>query len=163
MSGEKRQLICWDSCIFIAWLKGEQDKPLDLLANLLQSVKQEKTNLLVSAVSFAEVLDKAGESNAGTQFQGFVKQPSVIVANVDIRVGLLAKTIRETAISAVARQEIPKSVSIPDALIAATAVIYRAEELHTFDPVLISIDGWPVLRGLKIGRPENLGRTRLGF
>jgi hypothetical protein len=61
----------------------------------------------------------------------------VIVANVDMRVGLLAREIRENSHRALDRKEIDQGVKIPEALIVATAVIYRAEEFQTFDPILL--------------------------
>ena len=159
MSGsDKRQMICWDSCILIAWFNEEPDKALDLIGATLKSVADNKINLLLSAVSFAEVLDVAGENRVGAAFEGFVKRPNTVLANVDERVGRIARDIRQAACVALNAGEISKGVKSPDAMIVATAVLYRAEELYTYDPVLreIGTKTWPILRGLKILRPEDI-------
>jgi predicted nucleic acid-binding protein len=159
----KISTILWDSCIFIAWFNGEADKPLAEIERILRSVTDGKANLLVSAICLAEVLDLAGESDAGTQFRGFIKRPNVILANVDHRVGALAGDIRVAARAASVAGLLSQSVKIPDALIAATAIIYKADELHTFDPVLLEASTLPALGGLNIIRPQDSGATALGF
>jgi predicted nucleic acid-binding protein len=164
MSGStKPPLLCWDSCIFLAWFKKEEDKPLAAIEACLNSIAANKTNLLISAVSFAEVLDKAGKSDAGTQFVAFAKRQNIIIANVDVRVALQAGTIREYGHQELDQGRISHGVSIPDAMIVATAMLYRADELQTFDPILLQVGQWPILHGLKIIRPDDSGRTVLGF
>lgn len=163
MSGTENPLIAWDSCVFIAWFNGETDKPLAEIERMLRSIAERKSTLLVSSICFAEVLDKAGVSDAGTQFRGFVKRPNVIVANVDHRVGALAGDIRIAARTANAAGSLSLGVKIPDALIAATALIYKSDELHTFDPVLLEASTLPIFRSLNIIRPEDSDKTELGI
>jgi len=156
MSG---RLISWDSCIFLAWFNKEEDKPLGAIEQSLRLLDDEKINLLVSAISYAEVLDKAG-SKAGTDFRGFVKRPNVIVANIDARVADLAGAIRTGCLDLHREGKIRQGLKIPDACIAATAILYKASELQTFDPILRDLSGLPVVQGLQIREPA---RTQLGF
>ena len=46
---------------------------------------------------------------------------------------------------------------ILEALIAVTAVLYRAAELQTYDPILreVGTKGWPILGTLAIDSPED--------
>lgn len=155
MSGSSESLLeCWDSCVFLAWFKKETDKPLAAIEEMIRRVVRNKSTLLVSAISFAEVLDQAGKSDAGTQFRGFVKRTNVIVADADTRIGSMAADIRIAGLEALAEKRISQGVKIPDALIAATAVIYKAQILYTFDPVLKEISEWPCVRNMPIVAPS---------
>ena len=161
---DKIPLICWDSCIFLAWFKKETDKDLDAIEHYLRQVSDGKLNLLVSAISYAEVLDNTStKSTVGSQFRLFVKRPNVVMANVDERVGLLAAEIREATLLALAAGKISQGIKIPDALVAATAVRYKALEIHTYDPVLREISGWEVIEGRRVCTPEESLKTPLGF
>jgi len=148
-----RPIVCWDSCIFLAWFKQEKDKPLEEIEVILKQVSDGKIALLVSAISCAEVLNDTVGSRAGEQFQSFVKRNNVIAANVDFRIAKIAATIREKTIAACKVGEIEKSVRAPDALIVATATCYRATSLHTFDPILLSLSGTEAVEGLSITKP----------
>ena len=95
MSGSiEKPRIAWDSCIFLAWFNKEEDKKLHDVELILQDIDSGKNVLLVSVVCCAEVLDRAGESTAGTQFREFVKRSNVIVANVDWRIAERAAVFR---------------------------------------------------------------------
>ncbi len=153
MSGIEIQRAAWDACVFLAWFKAEQDKPLAEIEELLRDVKAEKLTLVVSAIVAAEILDCTGHSPVRNQFREFIKRPNIVRADADFRVAELAATIRERAVAAIARGTIQTGVKAPDALIAATAVIYRVDVLHTFDPVLLSLDRSPIVEGLRITEP----------
>src|SRR4051812_12367186 len=114
MSGIEIQRIAWDSCIFLAWFKGEEDKPLAEIEELLSDISLEKITLVVSAVVGAEILDRAGHNPVRNMFRVFMKLPSVIGANVDFRVSELAADIREKAREAEAKNQIKQSVRAPD-------------------------------------------------
>jgi predicted nucleic acid-binding protein len=159
---DKRQLVCWDSCIFLAWFNKELDKPLPEIERSLRSVVDNKLDLLVSVISIVEVLDKAGVSDAGTQFRGFIRRPNVVLADVDPRVAMTASDIRTAGLAAHAEGRLPQAIKIPDAMIAATGVIYRASILYTFDPILTAISEWDVVNKLKIAPPGD-ELTPLGF
>jgi len=151
MPGDKIiPLVSWDSCLFLAWFKGEKDKPLGLIEDMILDIKNEKTNLLVSAIVGCEVLDKAGECDAGTQFRDYVKRSNVIVANVDMRVAEKAASMRERAVQAIHRQEITKGIKAPDAVVAATASLFKASVLYSFDSDLVSLSGSEVIDKLKV-------------
>jgi predicted nucleic acid-binding protein len=154
-SGNEIRRMAWDSCVFLAWLQNEQEKPLADIRELLRDVSEKKVVLVVSAVVVAEVLDRAGESDAGTQFRDYAKRSNILRANVDFRIAERAALIRERAIKALKEQRIEKSIKAPDALIVATSLIYKADILHTFDPVLLSLDEHPVVEGLKISEPSS--------
>jgi predicted nucleic acid-binding protein len=154
MNGERVPLFAWDSCVFLAWLNEERDKSLEVIAHLLGEVERSRVTILVSAISGAEILDRAGQSQAGTIFRGFVHRRNVILANVDMRVAEIAARFRQNTIRAHQDGELARSIRAPDALIAATASLYRADALHTFDPDLLALDGSPLVDGLRIVIPN---------
>jgi predicted nucleic acid-binding protein len=164
MSGIEYQRIAWDSCIFLAWFQNEKDKPLAEIREILQDIADEKIVLIVSAVVAAEVLDRAGESKAGTMFREYTRRPNIVRANLDFRVAERAAKIRERAVAALKDGKLSKGVKAPDALVVATALHHRVDVLHTFDPVLLELDGSPVVESLRITKPTSLsGQQHLDF
>jgi len=153
MSGIEIQRLAWDSCIFLAWFKGEEDKPLAEIEELLNDIAQARITLIVSPIVGAEILDSAGHSPVRNQFREFMKRTNVIAANVDFRVAELAADIREKTREAEAKKQIKQSVRAADALIVATAIIYRVDVLHTFDQILLSLDQSPIVSALRITTP----------
>ena len=149
----KRPMFSWDTCVFLAWFNEEDDKPLGNIEAILERISRNTATLLVSAVCVAEILTEAGRSSAGTKFRSFVKRDNVIVANVDFRIAEVAATFRERAIDAIRNGTREKGIKAPDALIAATASVYKADALHTFDPVLLGLSEDPIVSGLRIETP----------
>lgn len=156
------RLIAWDSCVFIGWFDEEIDKPLDDMRAILQDVAAGRCRMLVSSIVRAEVLDKDGFSSAGTDFCEFCKRSNVIRASADFRVADKAATFREATRWAMAEGDINAAIKAPDALIVATAVIYKADVLHTFDPTLLSLSGSSLIDGLKTSTPNEGGFTLIG-
>ena len=76
---------------------------------------------------------------------------------------MLAGDIRIDSRGALECGSMSQRVKIPDALIAATAIIYKADELHTFDPILLESASLPILSGLQIVAPPESGKGPLGF
>lgn len=158
----KREVICWDSCVFLAWFKRETDKPLGMIQVILDQIAHDRITLIAPVLCCAEVLNETGRSDARTQFTGFIERPNIVPANVDMRVAELAAVFRERAIEALNAGSIEKSIRAPDAIIAATAVIYRASVLHSFDPVLNSLSRSAIIDGLKVCWPNDpSGQTHL--
>lgn len=165
MSGKKRAdppLVAWDSCVFLAWYNNEEEKNLGDIEHLLREVRNDKFVMLVSAVVCAEVMDQAGRSDAGTLFRKFVKRTSILQANVDWRVAEKAVVFREKVCDLLKSRTLDKGLKAPDALIAATAAVYRADVLHSYDPTLLALSECDELDGLVVTKPCPLdGSTRL--
>jgi predicted nucleic acid-binding protein len=155
MSGIEITRIAWDSCVFLAWFQGEKDKPLGDIEELLRDVAEGRLTLVVSAIVGAEVLDRAGQNPVRNLFREFTRRPNVVAADVDFRIAELAADIRERCVSAIARREMQTGLRAPDALIVATALTYRVDVLHTFDPVLLSMDRNRIVDGLRITEPKS--------
>jgi predicted nucleic acid-binding protein len=151
MAGSRsRRLIAWDSCLFLGWFNQENDKPLEDMSLVLRQVGDGDLAMLVSTICIAEVLDETGVSIAGTEMVQFVKRSNVVPASVDIRVAQLAAKFRQRARAAKAEGRVSQGIKAPDAIIAATAVIYRASVLYSFDPVLIEYSGTDIIDRLVV-------------
>ncbi len=149
------ELICWDTCVFLAKFKRESDKPLDVIDAYLERVRDAETNMIVSVICAAEILDYSGsKSRHSSKFQSFVKDENVILVNVDMRVARLAAEFREKGAAAREQGVIKKGFKAADAIIAATASLYKAEVLHTFDPVLCGLSETEFVNGLRIEPPS---------
>jgi predicted nucleic acid-binding protein len=166
MTGSSRnpfQFVFWDSCVFLAWLNEEADKPLHDIEEFISDVESGKRTMQLSAISYTEIINlidsrKPLAATAGTRFRQWVKRPGVDIYDVDPRVADKAAELKEASIAL--RATVPKAVlKIPDALIAATAIVYKADVLHTFDPDLLNIAPHGIFGALVVSRPVHPTRT----
>lgn len=156
MSGSKKPvLIAWDSCVWIAWFKRERNKPLDDIRDVLKESESGASTVLLSVVCFSEVLDTT-EAAAGTSLREYAKRKNVYPADVDFRVADKASEIRKKSILANTSGSGVNKIKTPDALIAATAIVYKATVLHSFDPDLLSVSETEIVDGLKIIPPKTI-------
>lgn len=146
-------IYCWDSCVFLAWFKQESDKPLGDIALVVNEIDARKATLLLSVTTYEEVLDEEG-SDAVRKFRDYLKRSTVETANVDMRVAEKVADIRNTA------KAEGMNIKVPDAQIIATAIIYQADVLHSFDDKVLRFDRSPIVDGLKIVKPIPLSGQR---
>ncbi len=126
----KNDLICWDSSVLIDHIKGD-DK--DRIKNIQM------------------VVESAMPDGAIEKFRHFMQNREKIeIVAVDIRVAEKAQAIRNRS---------RKSISTPDAIHAATAIVSRAKVFHAFDKSLLSLNGKDVVEGLAITACEISGMS----
>ena len=71
MTGD--ELICWDTSVFISWVKGESEE-IDLkIKSIMQHVMNGKRRLLVSSLLYAEILPSKMSSQAMETFEQAMK------------------------------------------------------------------------------------------
>jgi hypothetical protein len=123
----------WDTCLFISWLKkevrpaGEMEGVEDHLARF----RRREISLMTSVLTVTEI--SVAKVPAGTErlFDEAMQRPNFTRISVDIRIAQLARELRNYYL---VRPEYKGStISVPDSLHLATAIIYRADEFHTFD------------------------------
>lgn len=127
MPGEN-PIYYWDACLFIAWLKDEERKigEMDGVREVIERAKRREIKLITSVITIVEVLSDSIPTGMDTLFKGAMKRINQI--SVDIRVAGLAHDIRNDYV-----KRGGKTISTPDAIHLATAILYRANEFHTFD------------------------------
>jgi predicted nucleic acid-binding protein len=122
----------WDTCLFLAWIKDEERKSgeMDGVREIVERHKRREVKILTSVMTTVEVLQSKLPAGTDRLFEGLMKR--LTRASVDSKVALLAHDIRNYYI--VRQSEFGgKTVSAPDAVHLATAIMYRASEFHTFD------------------------------
>ena len=112
---------------------------------VVQEIEEKKATLLLSVVTFIEVLDVAKSGNAAHEFRQFLKRSNVLLADVDPKVAVKAAEIREKAIKK------SQKIKTPDAIIIATAIVHSANVLHSFN--MQGLSGSQIVDGLKISQP----------
>jgi len=134
MSGTK-PIYYWDTCLFLAWLKNETSRKageMDSIIATLDLFNKRQISLITSVITITEI--SSAKIPAGTEslLEDVMQRPNFTRLSVDIRVAKLARDIRNWYL---ARPEQYKdcTVSVPDSLHLATAILYRAKEFHTFD------------------------------
>jgi predicted nucleic acid-binding protein len=153
-------LYYWDTCLFLAWLQDENRKSgeMDGVREIIERSKRREVRLMTSTLTSVEVLSSKIPTGFDTLFASLLKRISRVA--VDIKVASMAHDLRNYYASR--PQEFSnKTLSTPDAIHLASAIIYRADEFHTFDGAgsakslgLLPLSGNLAGHGLKICKPE---------
>lgn len=125
----------WDTCIFLAWLKNETTrKPGEMegIHDCLERVKKRQISIMTSVVTYTEITTLKIPAGVETMLEEVMQRPNCAKIGVDMRVAKLARDLRNYYL---ARPDTygGKTIATPDALHLATAILYRANEFHTFD------------------------------
>lgn len=135
MSGTRR-CVYWDTCVFLAWIKGESRSDPEDNAGIRQCVDEAKAGdvlILTSDITRIEVLDCRFDTEEQRQvFADFLRRPEVECRPVDNRVAAKAHDIRDYY-QARAEENGGRTLRTPGAIDLATAIYYEASEMHTFD------------------------------
>lgn len=129
MSGEE-PTIYWDACVLLAWLN-EEDRPAGEMEGVhgwAKEVYAGDAQLLTSTLVRTEVLDPVSDEDAREAFEGFLDRPNVTEIDVHPPISREAQRIR-----AYYGSESRPTVCTPDAIHLASAIVYEADEFHTFD------------------------------
>lgn len=124
-----KQKIYWDSNIFLAWLKNEQQEPsvTDGIEEAIRKVRNNEIVLFTSVMTRTEVLESTLPPEAQDKFSKLFDRRNVTMVNIDKRVSDKAHSIRDYY-----RQKNIK-LSSADCMHLATAILYSADEFQTLD------------------------------
>lgn len=125
-------LFYWDTCLFLAWINDEQRQSGDMagVREIIERHKRRECRLVTSVLTSVEVLSAKLPAGMDRLFGDLMKRITRI--SVDMKCASLAHDIRNYY-TARAEEHGGKTLSTPDALHLATAVLYRVDEFHTFD------------------------------
>ena len=154
MSKIRRAKYCWDTSVFLAWLKDEADAPLDDIALVADVIDDDKADLIIPVAVFSEILEAKHTKRQMRQLKQFSKRSNVLSVDTTIAIAQRASELR----SSLLREG--RKLRTPDAQIAATAILYDVDMLHSLDPDLLKINGNPAGDGLMIVRPRLLSGQR---
>ncbi|MEX0589913.1 MAG: PIN domain-containing protein [Xanthobacteraceae bacterium] len=122
----------WDTCLFLAWIKDEQrpSGEMDGVREVIARAKRRECKIITSALTLVECLESKLPVGIDRLFKDTMKRIHRI--SMDIKVAELAHDIRDYYTVRTAEYD-GKKLSTPDAIHLATAILYRANEFHTFD------------------------------
>lgn len=131
MAGDS-PLYYWDTCLFLAWLNDEQRPTgeMDGVREFIVRCKRREVRVMTSTLTAVEVLACKMPVGFGHLFTGLMKRVSRV--GVCTKVASLAHDLRDYYTSRPNEYD-GKSLTVPDAIHLATAIMYRANEFHTFD------------------------------
>ncbi|MFO0966087.1 MAG: PIN domain-containing protein [Gemmataceae bacterium] len=156
----KKRLYSWDSSVFIAWLIGEETAPLGGIDAVADEIDSGAANLITSVVAYSEVLSARHSEEQMARFRGFLKRSNVTIAENTLVIAEKVGQIRSLCLS----QSPKRKLKTPDATFIATAIIYKADVLHSTDPDILRLNGNPAVEGLRIATPSSLtGQGTFGF
>lgn len=122
----------WDSCLFLAWLKDEERPTgeMDGVREVIDRFKRREVKIITSVLTTTEVLECKMPVGVGKLFHGLMKRVTRI--SMDSKIAEMAHDLRNHY-SADPKKFDGKVLATPDAIHLATAILYRANEFHTFD------------------------------
>lgn len=135
MSGSKASPIYyWDSCLFIAWLTDEQRPAgeIDGLKKVVDAIERRKATMITSTLTIAEITEKKVGAGVWHLLEDLLKRPNVQRLSVDSKVAGLARDLRDYYWSR-PNEYNNKTLSVPDAIHLAAAILYKVDEFQTFD------------------------------
>jgi len=121
-----------DTCLFLAWLNDEDRKSgeMDGVREIIARHKRREVKLITSALTQVEVLQSKMPVGVRTSFTDLLKR--MTRAAMDTKVASLAHDLRDHYASPAGNTD-SKTLSTPDAIHLATAILFRVDEFHTFD------------------------------
>lgn len=152
----KKDLICWDSSVLISWIRGDEiaDKR-QAIETVVNSIERGTYKLAVSTLIYVEVLERTMPAGAIEQFKKFMQNRQTLeIIAVDIRIAEKAQAIRNKS---------SKTIRTPDAIHVATAIVCGAKLFHTFDDLLLRLNGKDEVEGLMITPCDVPGKSHYLF
>lgn len=132
MSGTRPKVFYWDTCVYIAYLKGEQSHGEPHVSSLAQMAKdnfEQKNRIVTSVITLTEVLSSKLTPDEEEAFLKTFKRVNHVLYDVDYGIATKARKFRDAFL----KHPSGKTLSSPDAIHAATAIILQADEMNTFD------------------------------
>ncbi len=154
MSGTNQRIYYWDSCIYLARILNEQSHGQPHIGAMEQIANdnfQLKNMIFTSVITLIEVLESKMSPDQRELFRKTFLSSNHVLYDVDPPIAHKAREFRERV-----KVETQKILTTPDAIHLATASIYGAHEVHTFD------DGQKEQKSKYIGMLELSGRTCVG-
>ena len=122
--------VYWDTCVWLGLINQEPDK-LKRCEYVLSQARAKELEIWTSAFTLAEVYKITVEGKAQSlpdnkdiEFESYIEQDFLVVAQVDIDLGVMARRLLRRH---------PPLKKPPDAIHLATAVFHNLDEFHTFD------------------------------
>ena len=129
-----KPIIYWDTCVFLALIKDEKrpNNEMDGVNDVANKLYKDHITLLTSDITEGEILASMLSDEAKQKLKDMFKRRNCRSVSADKKVNRLASEIRDYYQQQKAIDGLP-TLLLPDAIHLATAILYSADELHTFD------------------------------
>lgn len=129
-----KPIIYWDTCVFLAWIKDETrpNGEMDGVNDVANKIHKDHIILLTSTLTRTEILESTLNEIAKQRLIDLFKRKNFQQASPDERVMDLTHRIRDYYQQRKEEDQLP-TLTTPDAIHLATAILYSANEFHTFD------------------------------
>lgn len=134
MSGKGKTMVYyWDACVFLRWIADDHidNGHKEVIRQILEDNKKDKNKIITSTITHIEVLSSQIEYDAERDYLNFFKRSTTDEIGVDGPIAREARRFRDFFTAQ--HHETGKTLSVPDSIHLATAIIWGADELHTFD------------------------------
>jgi predicted nucleic acid-binding protein len=131
---QSKQVIYWDTCIFLAWLKNETWRPnheMDGVYDAVDAVKTRRAIMMTAATTYGEIR-KTKHEHVWRAFESFMKRRNVRMVDVDPRIHALAAQLRDHYRTAHKSDGLGE-LKVMDSEHLAAAIRYKANMFYTFD------------------------------
>ena len=125
------EIICFDSCVFLAWLKGEEGR-IDIIGSLFDDASNGKLKILISTLVIAEVLNIQGLQSP------IPKDRRDDVRNLFLNEWIVPKGVNRRLAEISQDLVWEYGVKPKDGIHVATALVYKVPILYTYDKNLLS-------------------------
>lgn len=143
----KKPKYAWDTSVFLAWLADEAGAPLADIAAGARQIDDGNAVLIVSVTAYSEVLEAKHTKEDMDKFRGFLKRSNVVVQEVTLVVAEKVQDIRSKGLAD------SRKIKTADAQHLATAILCKADVLHSLDDDMLNLDGRAIVDGLRIKKP----------
>lgn len=129
MATGKKQVIYWDTCVFLAWLKDEKRSAGEMegVKAVADLVFKDKVILVTSTLTRAEILEGRVPKGAIKKYDSLMRRSNIVPQGLDMPIAKLTSEIRDHY------RKTDFELLTPDAVHLATAVYLKADEFQTFD------------------------------
>lgn len=150
MPSSKPALDVWDSCCLLGLLNSEQDK-LSALLSQTQKFEDGIAVLGIPSVVISETVTLSDGTSAKEKMRNFLDNPYVVPLQATQEVAIMSSSLqyrfesrrmpdlREKAIAVGVPKDQANKLTRADSDILATALVYKASRLTTYDPFLLFI------------------------
>ena len=142
----------WDSSVILAWISNESRKhgEMEGLAEIVRMVTNNDAIVITSVATRTEVLKADLSNDSQALFDRLFQRQNMEFKDITTPISDLASEILKHY-----KQANQKNMSFADAQHLATAIIFKVDEVHTFDEKhMISMSGNVAGHTLKICKPK---------
>jgi hypothetical protein len=112
---------------------------------------------IVPVVIYTEILSAKHTQKQQDAFNAFLLRSSIERVDGTFEIARKAEEVRSRGITSAKKASQQRKIKTPDATIIATAIVQRADALHSLEPKHHSLSGSPMVDGLKICLPVAFG------